>query len=169
MKKPYKVEFDFNNQQRAKEIVNGSSIASQVYNLLNTVKKTYEWDNDRIRKMDGQLNDLNHEIEATSDAREISRIAKEIQSVRVKRRILKYERSQLENFYNVIVKGNMIQSISTANSSVDSEKHAQSKLKYWNRDDKMDTTISDKMGEFYNSIEITYKKPRVRKPINQQV
>jgi hypothetical protein len=165
MKKPYKVEFDFNGQSRAKEIVNGSSIASQVYNLLNTVKKTYEWDNMKIRQMDGTLNDLSHKLEATTDPKEILRVGREMQQLRVQRRILKYERSQLENFYNSITKGNMIQSIQSCNSSVDSEKHAQSNLKYWCRDDKMDESISAQMGTFYSDIKISYKKPQPKKQI----
>jgi hypothetical protein len=155
-KKPYKVLFDFNGQARADQLINGSSIASQVYLLLNKVKRTYEWDQMKLKEYEGTLNDLEHAIEAAADHNEIRRIAKRIQDVRVRRRILLYERKQLVDFYNAITGTKMIDTVRAISSSVDKEKDSQSKMKYWCRDDKNDTSISDKMGEFYSSIQVAY-------------
>lgn len=77
------------------------SYATQIVTIFQNVINTYEYNEDNIRRIEGELQDILHEIELTNSKDMFSgyKLYKEIRELRIERRKCKNENELLRDMY----------------------------------------------------------------------
>ena len=154
-----------------------NNYASTIVQIYQDVIGNYERNVDLIKQIEGELNDLNHEIELSSpkNARDGYKMYKEIRELRIKRRQAKEENELMKDMYEYL-KGqnaqnfkNKIQQLQGSSMKV---REAQEHRIYTPRQ-RNDLTITNKTSTAYkpfqemldefNKTKISVKNGKLRK------
>ena len=95
-----------------KKNINTNNIVNQyittIVQIFESVRATYQTNNDIISQTDGELNDIEHEVELADprNARDGYKLYKEMRDLRVKRRVAKDENTLLDELYKFFTNNN---------------------------------------------------------------
>lgn len=93
----------FEKDNRPLEVISGANVCDKLMSLLENVKRTYEYDERRVKELEEEQLDRLHEMEFL-DVGTVEGFAmyKKLQHTRRLRRILKNEMRELEPLYKLI-------------------------------------------------------------------
>lgn len=141
-------------------IVNNYS--STMVQIIQDVIKSYERNEERIKSIEGELNDLNHEIELTPSRNmyDAWRLYKDIRDLRIERRQRKEENELMKDMYDYF-KGQQGQSFKSKIQQIQGNaaklREIQERRMYTPRQ-RNDLTCTDKHSDAHKPFEEMMKK-----------
>ena len=97
----------FELKERSSKLLDGVKETSKIVNIVDNIVKTYECNENVLNRIQAEHQDLLHKIEFVDlDVINGYKIYKQLQELRIRRRILKDEQESIEPIYSYIKKNN---------------------------------------------------------------